>query len=44
MSKLFDMVAGSSTGSILAATLVAPAADDKTKPAYYADTVLKFYQ
>lgn len=44
MSVLFDMIAGSSTGSILTAALVCPAQEDKTKPAYFADTVVNFYK
>lgn len=43
MSVLFDMIAGSSTGSILTAALVAPSVEDKTQPAYYASTILNLY-
>lgn len=38
------MIAGSSTGSILAAALVCPSTENKTQPAYYADTVLKLFK
>ena len=38
------MIAGSSTGSILTAALVAPLPEDRTKPAYYAEKVLHLFE
>jgi hypothetical protein len=43
MSELFDMVAGTSTGSILATALVTPSQEDRTKPAYYSDKIYDLY-
>ena len=44
MSSLFDLIAGTSTGGILTAALVMPSAEDKNKPAYFADTVITLYK
>jgi patatin-like phospholipase/acyl hydrolase len=44
MTTLFDMIAGSSTGSVVAAALVCPSVENKTKNAYFADTVINFYK
>ena len=44
MTLLFDMIASSSTGSILVAALVAPDLKDKTQPRYYSDTVLNLFK
>jgi patatin-like phospholipase/acyl hydrolase len=44
MASLFDLIAGSSTGSILTAALVCPAPENNTKNAYFADTVIDFYK
>jgi patatin-like phospholipase/acyl hydrolase len=38
------MVAGTSTGSILASALVLPSQKDKTKNAYYASDIIKLYE
>jgi hypothetical protein len=43
MSELFDMVAGTSTGSILSMALAAPKQGDITKPAFYASDIYDFY-
>jgi|AntRauTorcE11897_2_1112592.scaffolds.fasta_scaffold00529_3 predicted acylesterase/phospholipase RssA len=42
--ELFDLIAGSSTGGILAGALSAPAKDDPTKPRYTAKEMVAFYQ
>ena len=42
MSELFDLVAGTSTGSILTAALVIP--DEEGKPKMYAQDVIDFYE
>ena len=44
MSDLFDMVAGSSTGAILAAAIVTPKEKGSTEPKFYANDVVDFYQ
>ena len=43
MSKIFDMVAGTSTGSLLSTALVIPAVDDPSANRYYADDAAKIY-
>lgn len=43
LSKVFDMVAGTSTGSLLATCVVIPAEDDKTKNRYYAEDAINIY-
>lgn len=44
MYQLFDMIAGTSTGGILATALAAPSITDKTKPGFNADDIIKLYQ
>jgi patatin-like phospholipase/acyl hydrolase len=43
LSKLFDMVAGTSTGSLLTTSIVIPAVDDPATNRYYADDAIKIY-
>ena len=43
LSKVFDMVAGTSTGSLLATAIVIPAVDDPTTNRYYSDDAIKIY-
>ena len=43
MSDLFDMVAGTSTGSILATAIVTPSNENRSQPAYYSDTIYNLY-
>ena len=43
LSKVFDMVAGTSTGSLLATSIVIPAVDNKTVNRYYSDDAIKIY-
>jgi hypothetical protein len=43
MHELFDMIAGSSTGSILAAALVTPEEKNSTKNKYFAEDVRHVY-
>ncbi len=43
IAELFDMVAGTSTGSIIGACLLAPDPKDPTKPRYTAQETLDFY-
>jgi predicted acylesterase/phospholipase RssA len=38
------MVAGSSTGSILAASLAVPMTEGSSEPRYYANDVIKYYE
>ena len=40
LSKVFDMVAGTSTGSLLATCVVIPDVKDPTKNRYYADDAI----
>lgn len=44
MSTLFDMVAGTSTGSILASALAVPSKMNKSEPGFYANDIVKLYQ
>ena len=43
MKDLFNMTAGTSTGSIISAGIAYPREDDKEKPLYYMDDLLKIY-
>ena len=43
MKDLFNMTAGTSTGSIISAGLSFPREDEKDKPKYYMDDLLKIY-
>ena len=43
MKDLFNMTAGTSTGSIISAGLSYPRDDDKDKPKYYMDDLLRIY-
>lgn len=43
MSDLFNMTAGTSTGSILAAGLAAPRPDNETDPALFSDELIDIY-
>lgn len=43
MNKLFDMVAGTSTGGLITTALVTPTVDDKTK-AYDSDFILNIFE
>ena len=43
VSELFDLVAGSSTGAILAGCLTAPSDTDPKKPRYTAKDIMDFY-
>lgn len=44
MSELFQMIAGSSTGSILAAALVIPKEVGSEEPSMYASDVVEYYE
>jgi hypothetical protein len=44
MHELFDMVAGSETGAIIAATLAEPAAVGSTKAKHYAGKAAEFFE
>lgn len=43
VSELFDLVAGSSTGAILAGCLTAPSDENPKKPRYTAEDMMNFY-
>ena len=43
VAELFDLIAGTSTGGILALALTAPAADDPTRPRYAAAELIDLY-
>lgn len=43
MKDLFNMTAGTSTGSIISAGLSFPREDEKDQPKYYMDDLLKIY-
>lgn len=43
VSELFDLIAGSSTGAILAAALAAPSSGNREKPRYSAEDMVEFY-
>ena len=43
LSSLFNMTAGTSTGSILAAGLTIPKADNGSEPAMFADDLIDIY-
>ena len=43
MKDLFEMTAGTSTGSILAAGLAYPTPGDKSQPMYFGDELLEIY-
>ncbi|MGM0422344.1 MAG: patatin-like phospholipase family protein [Pseudomonadota bacterium] len=42
--ELFDLIAGASTGAILAGALAAPSKEDPSKPRYTAKEMVTFYQ
>lgn len=44
MSDLFNMTAGTSTGSIIAAGLAYPSPDDPNAPDFSSDRILDIYQ
>ena len=44
MPELFDMIAGSETGAIIATSLVLPSDGDSKKPKYYATESLKWFR
>jgi len=44
MPELFDMIAGSETGAIIATSLVLPSDSDPKKPKYYASESLKWFR
>ena len=44
MSNLFDMFAGTSTGSMISAALSLPMDDDKTQPKYWARDTVNIYK
>jgi patatin-like phospholipase/acyl hydrolase len=44
MSKLFDMIASTSSGGILTAALVAPDPHKKGEPKFYSDDVIEVYK
>jgi len=44
MSKLFDMIAGSETGAIIAATLSVPDEKNPGQPKYFADHNIKWFK
>ena len=43
IAELYDLVAGVSTGAILAGSLTAPSAEDPTKPRFSAKDMVDFY-
>lgn len=43
ISQLFDLIAGTSTGGILSLLLTMPSKDNKDKPAYTANDLIKLY-
>lgn len=43
MTELFDMISGSETGAIIAASLVIPQDDDPTKNKYFSTEAVKFF-
>jgi len=44
MNELFDMIAGSETGAIIAATLAQAKDGSSTEPKYYVETAGKFFK
>ena len=43
MAEFFDMISGTSTGSLLAASLVLPNPNDTSKNLYWAEDAIKIY-
>lgn len=44
MGELFDMIAGTSTGALLGATLVIPESENSKLPKYYANDYMKTFK
>ena len=44
MTELFDLIAGSETGAIIATTLALPTSKTDNKPRFYADTSTKWFE
>jgi len=44
MNELFDMIAGSETGAIIASTLAQAKDGSSTEPKYYVDTAADFFK
>ena len=44
LSKLFDMVSGTSTGSLLTTTIVLPVSEEDKTNKYYAEDAMEIYE